>query len=191
MWRIIRSGTNREEDPMFRTLMLASTMAAGLFGFASAASAHALMIEKNVAAGAWHIMQIGIPHGCTGTPTHTIRIKVPDGLTLVRPERKAGWTLKTTMRKLEKPIVAEGVTYTETIDEMIWTGGNLGDMEFDRFGALIKFPNEAGKTLYFKTIQQCEKGEHRWVEIPEGGKKWGEYKEPAPFVVLYDPKAKE
>ena len=45
-------------------------------------------------------------------------------------------------------------------------------------------PNDPGKTLYFKTVQVCDKGEHRWIEIPEGGKKWGEYKEPAPFVQI-------
>jgi uncharacterized protein YcnI len=172
-----------------RTLLAATATAAGLFGLTATAAGHALMIEKDVKAGSWHIMQIGIPHGCQGSPTHTIRIKVPDGIVMVRPERKPGWTLSMTMRKMDKPIVTEGVTYTETVDEMIWTGGNLGDMEFDRFGALIKFPDEPGKTLYFKTVQECAKGQHRWIEIPEGGKKWGEYKEPAPFVVLYDGKA--
>jgi uncharacterized protein YcnI len=171
-----------------RRMLGASTVIAGFLGLAAAAHGHALMIEKDVKAGSWHIIQIGIPHGCEGTPTHTIRIKVPDGIVLARPERKAGWTMSMTMRKMDKPITSEGVTYTEAVDEMIWTGGNLGDLEFDRFGALIKFPNDPGKTLYFKTVQECAKGVHRWIEIPEGGKKWGEYKEPSPFVVLYDPK---
>lgn len=172
-----------------RTLMGACAIAAGVFGLAASASGHALMMQKDVAAGAWHLMQIGIPHGCGGSPTTAIRIKVPEGIALVRPERKPGWKLSMTMRKIDKPFTSEGVTYTEGVDEIIWTGGDLGDLEFDRFNALIKFPNDPGKTLYFKTIQQCVNGENRWIEIPEGGKKWGEYQHPAPFVVLYDPKA--
>lgn len=162
----------------------AGAAALALLGFASGASAHALMIQKDVVAGSWHIMEIGLPHGCAGSPTRTVRIKVPDGITMVRPQIKAGWKLSMTMKKMDKPIEAEGITYTETVDEIVWADGNLGDLEFDRFAALIKFPNEPGKTLYFKTVQQCEKGEHRWIEIPSGGKKWGEYKEPAPFIQL-------
>lgn len=161
--------------------------AAGLMGLAwtTAASAHALMIEKDVKAGAWHVIEIGLPHGCGGSPTTGVRIKIPDGIVMVRPQLKAGWTMSMTMRKMDKPITSEGVTYTEAVDEVIWQGGNIGDLEFDTFKALIKFPNTPDETLYFKTVQECKEGVNRWVEIPEGGKKWGEYKHPAPFVKLY------
>lgn len=168
-----------------KTLLAAGAAAMAIFGFSTTASAHALMIQKDVKAGAWHIIEIGLPHGCAGSPTKAVRVKIPDGITMVRPQIKAGWKLSMTTKKMDKPIEAEGITYTEAVDEMIWSGGTLGDLEFDRFAALIKFPNDPGKTMYFKTIQECEKGEYRWVEIPSGGKKWGEYKEPAPFITLY------
>ena len=168
----------------FRTLIGASAITAGLFGLMATASGHALMMNKDAKPGAWHFVEIGIPHGCVGTPTTAIKIKVPEGVALVRPQVKPGWKLSMTMRKIDKPILAEGVTITDMADEVTWSGGNLADLEFDRFAMLVKLPNDPGKTLYFKTIQQCEKGEHRWIEIPEGGKKWGEYKEPAPFVQI-------
>ena len=174
------------------TLKLIGTLGAAVavgMGYTAPAAAHALMIQKDVKSGAWHIIEIGLPHGCAGSPTTAVRIKIPDGIFMVRPQVKAGWTLSMTMKKMDRPVEAEGITYTESVDEMIWSGGKLGDLEFDRFSALIKFPNDPGKTMYFKTIQQCEVGEHSWVEIPSGGKKWGEYKEPAPFITLSgDPK---
>jgi uncharacterized protein YcnI len=167
-----------------KSLLAGAAALASVAGFASGALAHALMIQKDVKSGSWHIVEIGLPHGCAGSPTTAVRIKIPDGIFMVRPQVKAGWTLSMVMKKMDKPVEAEGITYTESVDEMVWSGGKLGDLEFDRFSALIKFPNEPGKTMYFKTIQSCEKGEHRWVEIPSGGKKWGEYKEPAPFINL-------
>lgn len=168
-----------------KSLLAVGAAMVAIAGFAGSALSHALMIQKDVKAGAWHIIEIGLPHGCAGSPTKAVRVKIPDGITMVRPQVKAGWNMSMTMKKMDKPIEAEGITYTESVDEIIWADGNLGDLEFDRFAALIKFPNDPGKTMYFKTIQQCEKGEHRWVEIPAGGRKWGEYKEPAPFITLY------
>lgn len=161
-----------------------SALLVGLIGAAATASGHALMMNKDAKPGAWHLIEIGIPHGCVGSPTNTIKIKVPEGISLVRPQVKAGWKLTMTKRKIDKPIVAEGTTITDMADEVMWSGGSVGDVEFDRFAMLVKLPNDPGKTLYFKTVQVCDKGEHRWIEIPEGGKKWGEYKEPAPFVQI-------
>lgn len=51
----------------------------------------------------------------------------------------------------------------------------------DEFGLGMKLPSEPG-TLYFPTVQECEKGESRWVEIPATGQRWGALKAPAPFV---------
>jgi hypothetical protein len=34
---------------------------------------------------------------------------------------------------------------------------------------------EAGNTLYFLVVQECEKGVHRWIEIPAAGKPASEY----------------
>jgi len=33
-------------------------------------------------------------------------------------------------------------------------------------------------------VQECERGVHRWIEIPAAGKSRGDYKEPAPFLRL-------
>jgi uncharacterized protein YcnI len=33
-------------------------------------------------------------------------------------------------------------------------------------------------------VQECEKGVHRWIEIPAAGKTASDYKEPAPALKL-------
>ncbi|MBL8642407.1 MAG: YcnI family protein [Rhodospirillaceae bacterium] len=159
---------------------------AGVVGISSGALAHATLMVKEAKPGAWQLVEVGIPHGCVGEPTTTIKLKLPDGVVNARPQVKPGWNLCMTMRKLEKPIIAEGVNLTEVADEVTWTGGSLGDMEFDRFGVFMKLPNDPGRTVYFKTIQQCAKGEHRWIEIPADGKTSRDYKEPAPAMKLSD-----
>jgi periplasmic copper chaperone A len=55
-------------------------------------------------------------------------------------------------------------------------------------GMHMKLPNKPGETLYFPTVQECERGVHRWIEIPAAGRSRGDYKEPAPFLKLL-PKA--
>ena len=78
------------------------------------------------------------------------------------------------------------MTYTESVDEIIWRGGVIGDLEFDRFNLLALMPRKANTKIYFRTIQECVEGENRWVDIPEEGRAWGSYKYPAPFVETGD-----
>jgi uncharacterized protein YcnI len=33
-------------------------------------------------------------------------------------------------------------------------------------------------------VQQCEKGTHRWIEIPAAGKSADDYPEPAPDLMI-------
>lgn len=37
--------------------------------------------------------------------------------------------------------------------------------------------------LWFPTIQECEEGEHRWIDIPPSVEEWSEFDEPAPYVI--------
>ena len=148
---------------------------------------HAFMVEKEVPAGAWHLVEIAIPHGCYGSPTTEVSIKAPEGVFNARPEVKPGWTLTTKMKQLEEPIQTPEVVITEIVDEMTWSGGKLDDLHLERFNFLAKMPNEAGRTLYFKVVQKCEEGELRWIEIPEPGEDSRQYLHPAPTIMLTDP----
>jgi uncharacterized protein YcnI len=77
---------------------------------------------------------------------------------------------------------------TEGVKEIIWTG-KLLDENYDEFvfRAYLTDSLKPGEMLYFPTIQECEKGVHRWIEIPAEGKKADDYKEPAPGLKLLPP----
>ena len=171
---------------MTHRLLSAAAVAAGL-ALSTSAWGHALSVDKDAPAGGWHLVQIGIPHGCAGSPTHTVRMRMPMAIFMARPEIKPGWEMTVKMREMDPPLVAEGREFTTAVDEITWSGGHIGDLEFDRFNVLALMPRDVGKFLYFLTIQECEEGELRWVEIPEEGRSWGSYEHPAPFVRIVPP----
>ena len=72
---------------------------------------------------------------------------------------------------------------TEGVKEIVWTG-KLLDEHYDEFGIQMKLPDTPHTILYFPAVQECETGVHRWIEIPEAGKTWGDYKSPAPMLKL-------
>ena len=76
-----------------------------------------------------------------------------------------------------------GAKFTEGVKEVTWSGGKLPDAFYDEFilSAFIAGELSPGQMLYFPVLQQCEKEEHRWVEIPAAGK---HADEPAPGLML-------
>ena len=74
--------------------------------------------------------------------------------------------------------------------EISWSGGNLPEAFYDEFvfTATIADDLKAGQAVYFPTVQQCEKGVHRWIEIPAAGAAGhGEAGEPAPVLRIMAP----
>lgn len=150
-----------------------------------AASAHVTSNPNEAPAGQYFTTAIRVPHGCVGSPTVALRVKIPDGVTAVKPQMKPGWTIEIRMRRLTQPVDAgHGNMITETVDEIAWRGGKLPDMYYDDFGVNMRLPMSAGATLYFPVVQECKTGVHRWIEIPAAGQSWGDLKEPAPFIRL-------
>jgi periplasmic copper chaperone A len=152
------------------------------------ARGHATLDRSEAPADSFFHTFINVPHGCEGSATLKVRVRIPDGVIGVKPQPKHGWELAIQKEKLKTPIVdSHGRTITEAVVEVIWTG-KLLDENFDQFGMHMKLPNKPGETLYFPTVQECERGVHRWIEIPAAGRSRGDYKEPAPFLKLL-PKA--
>jgi periplasmic copper chaperone A len=149
------------------------------------AFAHVTAHPDNGAADSFFETKFQVPHGCGGSSTVAIRIKIPADITSVKAQMKPGWNVSIKMRKLDKPITGEGgQTITETVDEVDWHGGPLSDNLYDEFGLVMKLPPGAGKTIYFPVVQECQQGANRWINVPAAGQKWNEVREPAPFVVL-------
>jgi uncharacterized protein YcnI len=147
------------------------------------ASAHVTASPNSGPAEGFFFTSFTVPHGCGGASTTSLRIKIPEGVTSVKPQLKPGWKIEIKTRKLAQPMKSEsGAMLTETVDEVDWSGGPLPDNMYDTFGLMMMLPASAGQTIYFPTVQECEKGANHWINIPAAGQQWHDVREPAPFV---------
>lgn len=164
-------------------------MLGGALALATAgpAAAHVTANPNQADAGWYFRTALRVPHGCEGSATVAVRVKIPAGVISVKPQMKPGWTITLKTRTLDEPVDAgKGRIITEVVDEVAWRGGPLPDAYFDEFGLTMKLPARPGETLYFPLVQECQEGVHRWIEIPAEGQAWGELDEPAPFVRLLE-----
>ncbi len=163
----------------------AAMLVAAALAVPSLSHAHATLEVQEARAGTWYKARMGIAHGCAGSPTLTVRIQLPSDVMGVKPQPKPGWTLQIQRTKLDQPIIgSHGEQITERVSEVRWTGGRLLDEHLDEFVMQFRLPNRPNETLYFPTIQECETGVHRWIEIPATGRARSDYKEPAPHLRL-------
>ncbi|MGV2981578.1 DUF1775 domain-containing protein [Camelimonas sp. ID_303_24] len=168
---------------------MARLLAGGLLaaGFASAASAHAVLTPPEASAGANWRGAVRIGHGCEGTPTRLVRVTIPDGVVAVRPRAKYGWLIETTWAPYAKPFEIHGKKVTEGVKTITWKGSALPDHMFDDFEFMARIQPDAaaqdGK-LYFPVYQECEKGSFDWTQVPATGQNAHDLKSPAPALAL-------
>jgi uncharacterized protein YcnI len=136
----------------------------------SAASAHVTLERQEAPVGASYKAVLRVPHGCEGSPTTAIRVRVPAGLIGVKPMPKPGWQLNTVTGKYPRPYTLRGAPLNEGVTEIAWSGGKLPDAHYDEFVFIGVIAEELSgtPTIYFPVVQECEKGVHRWIEIPTG-----------------------
>ena len=149
---------------------------------------HAVINEGTADAGAFSFITLRITHGCGTSPSTRIRMKIPDGVIRVSPRYMENWTVEKRMKTLETPYRDEaGNLVTETVDEIVWSGGSLPDGYYGEYQVRALMPDEPGRVLWFKTIQDCEEGTIRWIEVPtREGQSPYEFKEPSPFIRLVE-----
>ena len=110
-----------------------------------------------------------VEHGCDGSPTTQLDMRLPDGVTDASPDVIESWK--------------------GSIDDNVVTfvGGPLPDDEEGTFSVTMTLPPTPDTTIYFPFVQRCEEGEIRWIGIPtEPG---DELDEPAPALLLTGPVA--
>ena len=151
--------------------------------------AHVIIDPAQGPANGYFRTTFRVPHGCNGSPTIRIRVRIPEGVLSVKPQVKPAWTIGITRAKLAVPLDdGHGGKITEVVSEVSWSGSSLDDAHFDEFGLTMRLPDRPAATLHFPVVQECEKGVHRWIEIPEGTKTARDLREPAPALVLTPPK---
>ncbi|MEA2977640.1 MAG: periplasmic copper chaperone [Alphaproteobacteria bacterium] len=162
-------------------------LAAASVALSSTAFAHITLETRQAPLGASYKAVVRVPHGCEGFATTGIHIKIPEGVVSVKPMPKPGWTIELVKGKYAKTHDGgENAKISEGVVEIAWSGGKLPDAYYDEFifRAFLATDLEPGKALYFPTVQQCEKGTHRWIEIPATGKSMDDYPEPAPDLMI-------
>jgi periplasmic copper chaperone A len=155
--------------------------------FAIPAAAHVTLETQEAKIGEPYKAVLRVPHGCEGTATTALRVRIPGGLIAVKPMPKPGWTLATTTGKYDKTYTFfHNAKLSEGVTEIVWSGGKLPDAWYDEFvfQGFVAGDLEPGRPLYFPVVQECEKGAHRWIEIPAAGKSAADYPEPAPVLRL-------
>ena len=154
---------------------------------ATPALGHVTLEQREAPVGASYKIVLRVPHGCDGSATTKLTVQIPEGVISVKPMVKAGWTLAVTRGAYAKAYsFMHGAKFTEGPKEISWSGGNLPDAYYDEFvvSAYLAGDLPAGETLYFPVIQECEKGAHRWVEVPSADKPADKLGDPAPGLKL-------
>jgi uncharacterized protein YcnI len=155
---------------------------------ASSASAHVTLESRQATIGAGYKAVFAVPHGCAGSATTKIRVQIPEGVIAVKPMPKAGWNVEVIKGKYAAEYDFHGTKFSEGVKEVVWSGGKLPDDFYDEFivSTFLTGALKPDTVLYFPTVQECEQGVSRWIEIPEGDhaahahdSKW-----PAPGVKL-------
>jgi uncharacterized protein YcnI len=160
--------------------MLKSLAFAAFALAAGTASAHVTLETPEATAGSSYKAVVRVPHGCDGSATVKVTVKIPEGVFNVKPMPHAGWTLETVRGKYAKAYDYYGSKVDEGVTEVIWSGGNLPDAYYDEFVFRGVLAGDLAGMLYFPTVQECESGTERWIEIPEPGKDADDYEQPAP-----------
>lgn len=135
----------------------------------SPASAQIVLSQARFDAGQNYAAFFKVEHGCDASPTIALTVQIPEGVTVLDSPAKPGWVLDAKRDK-------------GRVTSVTWRG-RLEPKLPDLFGLFVKLPAKA-ETLYFPTVQQCERGETRWVDIPATGQTARDVAHPAPVLQL-------
>jgi periplasmic copper chaperone A len=147
------------------------------------AAAHVVLEQRSAPAGSYYKGVLRITHGCEGSATTRVTVQLPEGFRGAKPMIKAGWTIRAPKTKLAQPYESHSKQITEEVSTISWSGGLLPDALYDEMAFMGRLPDVPGK-LYFKVLQECEKGRHDWSAIPAADKKLSDYPEPAAELLV-------
>lgn len=151
---------------------LAAPLAAALLAAVTLpAAAHIALVTKTASVGSYYKATFRVPHGCAGSDTVAIKVRIPAGVVDVKPQPKPGWKLTLQSGPYAAPVKLHGTTVDQGVREVSWSGGDLPDTQFDEFSfmAYLAPTLAAGSTLYFPLVQECRHGTERWIDTDSQG----------------------
>ena len=161
-------------------------MLATVLLIATPAYAHVTLEGRQAKIGTWYKAVFAVPHGCAGSATTKVRVQIPDGVIDVKPMPKPGWNVEVVKGKYAAPYDFHGGKVSEGAKEVVWSGGKLLDDNYDEFviSTYLTATLKPDTVLYFPTVQECEQGINRWIDIPADAEHTHDTKSPAPGVKL-------
>lgn len=150
----------------------------------SHAFAHATLAVGEAAPNTTYRGVVRIGHGCAGSPTVSLTVRVPEGVIAAKPMPKPGWTLAISRGPYARTYDYFGTPMAEGAQEITWSGQALPDDQYDEFvfTARITDAFAPGTTAYVPVVQTCATGAHHWTAIPAAGQTSRDLKEPAPAI---------
>lgn len=143
----------------------------------AAAWAHVGVSPTSAPAGKPLVFEVSIPHGCGGSPTTGVALRLPDGVVEAAPVASGAWSAE----------VAPG---DDGALVATWTGGSIPDAEVAVFALEMALPAVApGTIVHVPAIQTCAEGETRWIQVPADGEDPGSLELPAPAIEVLEPEA--
>lgn len=165
-----RDDRNGFSDVMKKTTFakagIALAAATGLaLGGALPASAHVSVSASSTAAGSSSLLSFSLPHACSGSPTTSIAITLPEEIVSATPTVLAGWDVE----KITEPMAAEddghGGEITERVASIVYTSttGGLAEGFRAQFDVQLRLPDlPVGTELGFPVVQDCVEGQEIW-----------------------------
>ena len=134
---------------------------------ASPAAAHVTISVSTTQAGATAQVRMEVPHGCAGSATTEIAVRMPEGVSEVGAESTERWAAEP---------APDALTFR--------TEDPLPDGLRDEVVFSVRLPDEVGAVLVFPVVQRCEEGESAWTEVAEDAASRDQLELPAPVVVV-------
>ncbi len=161
-------------------------IAAGLVALgATAASAHVTLETGEVVAGSSYKAVLRVPHGCEGSPTTRVSVRIPEGVIAVKPMPHAGWNVETVKGKYAKAYDFYGAARPRASPRSPGAAATCPTTTTtSSSSAACSPPTCRAGTIYFPVVQECENGVERWIEIPAAGKTADDYESPAPELTV-------
>jgi uncharacterized protein YcnI len=162
------------------TLAVAGVAATLMILVGHNSQSHVVVMPDTVQPGHPARVILVVAEGCAGSPTTSLRVEIPAGIALVKPQPKPGWKIELTRERVPRP----GTDVTrERVTAITWRGGPVPDDHYEEFALIVIPPKTAGE-LYLPATQTCEKGQISWNETPSAKSAAEGMEYPAPVLKI-------
>lgn len=160
--------TSRAARSWARGGAVSGLVAAGLIALSAApAAAHVTITPSTTAAGATAVVRMEVPHGCEGSATTDLAVRMPEGVSDLAADDTERWS-------------AEAAVGSITFH----TDSPLPDALRDEVVFSVRLPDQAGAELVFPVVQRCQEGESAWTEVAADEASREALEMPAPVIVV-------